>query len=61
MFLPEQRIVIKNETSYARIRSQNLYDVLPLPELHLLMGVGNHHHKLLLKVWPALVFFGREK
>lgn len=36
-------------------------NVLPLPELHLLMGVGNHHHKLLLKVWPALVLFGRGK
>ena len=36
-------------------------NVLPLPELHLLMGVGNHHHKILLKVWPALVLFGRGK
>jgi hypothetical protein len=36
-------------------------NVLPLPELHLLMGVGNHHHQLLLKVWPALVLFGRGK
>ena len=41
--------------------SELVGNVLPLPELHLLMGVGNHHHKLLLKVWPALVLFGRGK
>ena len=34
---------------------------LPLPELHLLIGVSNHYYKLLLRVWPQLALFGRGK
>ena len=34
---------------------------LPLPELHLLMGVVNKGHQMLGQVWPHLVLFGRGK
>ena len=34
---------------------------LPLPELHLLMGVGNHYYQVLRQVWPHLVLFCRGK
>jgi hypothetical protein len=34
---------------------------LPLPELHLLIGVCNHLYKLLQRVWPRLAQFGRGK
>ena len=36
-------------------------DVLPLPELHLVIGVGTHFYKLLKKVWPPLTLWGRGK
>ena len=50
---------VVNECLVEADPSQLVGDVLPLPELHLLMGVGNHHYKLLLKIWPGLVLFGR--
>ena len=31
--------------------------MLPLPVLQLIMVVGNHHYKLLLKIWPGLLLF----
>ena len=34
---------------------------LPLPELHLLMGVVNQGAKVLQEVWPQLALFGRGK
>ena len=34
-------------------------DVLPLPELHLLLGGSTHFYKLLLKLWPQLAIWGR--
>ena len=40
---------------------QELGDVLPLPELHLLMGGGNWGYQLILKVWPPLLLWGRGK
>ena len=36
-------------------------NVLPLPELHLLLGVVTHFYKLLLKVWPPLASWGHGK
>ena len=36
-------------------------DKLPLPELHLLLGISNHFYKLLLKVWPGLEMWGHGK
>ena len=40
---------------------QELGEVLPLPEVHLLMGVGNWGYQMLLKVWPLLLLWGRGK
>ena len=40
---------------------QEVGELIPLPELHLLMGVGNWGYKLLLKVWPPLLLWGRGK
>ena len=40
---------------------QEVLELLPLPELHILMGVTNWGYKLVLKVWPALVFWARGK
>ena len=37
---------------------QEVGELIPLPELHLLMGVGNWGYKLLLKVWPSLLLWG---
>ena len=34
---------------------------IPLPELHLVIGVVNHYRKLLLKVWPGLRLWGKGK
>ena len=34
---------------------------IPLPELHLLIGVVNHFYKVLGKVWPSLTLWGRGK
>ena len=34
---------------------QEVGELIPLPELHLLMGVGNWSYMLLLKVWPLLL------
>ena len=36
-------------------------DVLPLPELHLLLGVCTHFFKVMLKLWPQLAMWGRGK
>ena len=38
--------------------SELVGEKLPLPELHLLLGISNHFHKLLLKVWPGLEMWG---
>ena len=38
---------------------QEVGEVLPLPELHLLMGAVNWGYQLVLKVWPSLVLWGR--
>ena len=36
-------------------------DKLPLPELHLLIGIVNHYRKLILKIWPRLEIWERGK
>ena len=40
---------------------QEVGEVLPLPELHLLMGGGNWGYKLILRIWPPLLLWGRGK
>ena len=41
--------------------SEEVGEKLPLPELHLLIGVVNHYRKLLLRVWPGLRLWERGK
>ena len=36
-------------------------NVLPLPELHLLLGFVTHLHKILYRVWPHILIWGRGK
>ena len=61
---PKQMQNFKNVINECLVKAdpdELVCNVLPLPELHLLLGFVTHLHKLLYRVWPHILIWGRGK